>query len=290
MDRALAHSVVEPFRSSPEQEFRGCDVETRIREMKECLRERGSLVLREVIDPAVVDSHRARVDETYAMYSARCIAQGIDIPNAPSEWASRKGWEGIAHGLRYGQVYPEWIVDCFPGRSIYDLLDDGPLLPFLASFFAGPCRPTRYTHARRMHPLQPQEGSPGLIGYSAELRWHVDAQPHGESRFAVNLWTPLEDCGVDRPSLQAAVLPFQEARALAGYDERKGCFDRAAVLRLNDDPATLAGVPVFAPIMRRGDVFVLTHWTIHSTYTTPEMTRSRLSAEFRFDSDSAEFP
>ena len=100
MDRALAHSVVEPFRFSPEQEFGGRDVETRIRDMKECLRERGSLVLREVIDPALVDSHRARVDETYAMYCARCIAQGIDIPNAPSEWVSRKGWEGIAHGLR----------------------------------------------------------------------------------------------------------------------------------------------------------------------------------------------
>lgn len=290
MDRALAHAAAEPFREIPEQVFNGQDLETCLHDLKECLRDRGSLVLREVIDPAAVESHRVRVEETYATYCTRCAAKGIDVASAPDDWSGRRGWEEVAFALRYGQIYPEWIADCFPGHSIYDLLDDGPLLPFLAFFFAGPCRPSSYTHTRRIHPLRLPDGPTEFEGYASVQRWHVDAKHHGASRFAVNLWTPLQDCGVDRPGVQAAVLPLDEARALSGWDPQRGSFDQAAVSRLNDGGAALAGVPIFAPIMRRGDVFVFTHWTIHSTYITADMTRSRLSAELRFDSDSPEFP
>ncbi len=290
MDRELAHSAVEPFRECPEQEFNGRDLDKHFRELKECLRARGSFVLRGVIDPAPVESHCARVEETYATFCSRCAAKGIDVATAPNRWSGRRGWKEVAFALRHGQVYPAWIAECCPGHSIYDLLDGGPLLRFLASFFAGPCRPSSFTHTRRIHPLRPQDGPSEFEGYASEQRWHVDATPHGTSRFAVNLWTPLQECGVDRPGLQAAVLPFEEARARSGYDPRSGRFDPAAVSRLCDDGAVLAGVPIFAPIMRPGDVFVFTHWTIHATYMTSDMTRSRLSAELRFESDSAEFP
>lgn len=290
LDRAQTHSAVEPFREIVEQEFSGLGLDTRFHELKECLRDRGSFVLREVIDPATVESHFARAEETYARYSARCAAEGVDIASAPNHWSTRRGWEGVAYAMRYGQLYPQWIADSFPGHSIYDLLDEGPLLPFLASFFSGPCRPSSFTHTRRIHPLRSRDGPTEFEGYASEQRWHVDAEPHGASRFTVNLWTPLQDCGVDRPGLRAAILPVDEARALSGYDPRSGRFDPDAVSRLGDGGAALAGAPIHAPVMRRGDVFVFAHWTIHSTYLTPGMTRSRLSAELRFESDSAEFP
>ena len=96
---------VEVIREAPEQEFFfGEDIFERFPEMKGCLAERGSFVVRGAIDQSKIFQYRKPVEETHRIYVGRCDAQGVDYKAARLEWAGRQGWEGIAHGLRLGQT------------------------------------------------------------------------------------------------------------------------------------------------------------------------------------------
>lgn len=261
------------LRHIPEQEYQWPRVNGE--EVRETIRDRGSLVIRQAIDSTKVALYRDLVDKTHAIYSRKCTEHGADVAQATAAQSGAVGWEGIAWALKCGQVLPGWLADCFPGRSIIELVNADAILMLLTQFFGGPCWPAPMMHTRRVHPHTKSCGS------EAALPWHVDAHPHGTSRFRVNLWTPLEDCGVECPGLQTAVLSHEDSKAISGYNQKTGSFD--------DVTNELRG-PVYAPILRAGDIFVFSHWTPHATYVTPRMNRSRTSAELRFEYDSPHFP
>lgn len=271
---------------APDQEFffdKG--ILARFPEMKVCLAERGSFVLRDAIDSEKIYQYRELVEKTHHIYVGRCADKGIDYRTAPSDWQGREGWEGIAHALRLGQINPGWLTHCFPDNSIYHLVSEDLLL-FVAYFFGAPYRKSQSTHTRW---LSPDQGT-HREGFDHPVEWHVDAQHHGTAEFTINLWIPLQDCGLTRPGLQAAILPIARAQALAGFNSGTGAFEINEALRLNGDPSVPDGVPAFAPAMRAGDIFVMTHWTLHATYAVPKMTERRLSAELRFSYPSSIFP
>lgn len=277
------------LRHIPEQEFRWPDVDGR--EVRTCLRERGSFVLRNAIDPDNVSLYRDLVDRTHGLHSINCAKKGLDIAQAEDEWSGSKGWKGVAWALKFGQVMPGWLADCFPGRSFMELIDTEQMLSFLTQFFGGPCRPASVTHARRVHPNPANSRHEEDCGSEAALQWHVDAHPHGATRFRINLWTPLEDCGVDRPGLQAGIMSHDDSVAVSGYEHEHKSFAHATHALLDGGyNRLLDDMTVYAPILRAGDVFVFSHWTLHSTYVTPKMKTSRLSVELRFEYDGPEFP
>ncbi len=257
---------------------------------KQCLWERGSLVLRGVIDPEIVHLYRDLVEETHAIFRTHSAENGYDLDQARSKRGGIEGWPHIAWVLKCGQVLPEWLNQCFPDRSLLHLVDDNLLLLFLVHIFGGPCRPAPVTNTRKVAPPR-SDGGQKNDGPAEPPNWHVDADPHGSAVFRVNLWTPLEDCGVDRPGLQAAILCHDDAVALSGYDRETASFDPATNPRTNGDfPRRLRDAPIYAPIMRAGDIFMFTHWTIHAAYMTPDMEKSRTSVELRFQGESSAFP
>jgi hypothetical protein len=277
-------------RHIPELDFQWPEIEARADQFKQCVRDYGCAVLRGAIQAERIDFYKTLVERASNQWKECCAEQGIDYRSAPDEWMGAGGWEYVAFNLHHGQLKPEWFTECFPGLSLFDLVGDHSMFFLLLYFFGAKFGPSPMAHTRFIHPRRAPEDKNRFEGYGRQLGWHSDAQAHGAPRFTVNLWTPLEDCGEQRPGLRMVLLGHDEAYALSGIDEATGKCDPAARRQLNDDPAIFGGAPIFAPEMRRGDILFFTHWTIHGTYVTPEMSESRLSAELRFDYDGQAFP
>lgn len=155
----------------------------------------------------------------------------------------------------------------------------------LADFFGGRFSSSSAAHVRVAHPLRRSLDKGELAGFGRKLNWHADVQPHGGTLYTLNLWTPLDPCGFDRPGLQAALIGHEEAVALSGYDAATGSCLPSARESFNQEGSVVERATKFAPIMQPGDIFVLSHWTPHSTYVTPEMKDSRMSVELRLNSN-----
>ena len=108
--------------------------------------------------------------------------------------------------------------------------------------------------------------------------------------YTINLWTPFEACGTDRPGLQTALLGHREAVELSGYDSVTGHCDASARADFNVEGSAIDRAKKFAPVMSPGDIFVFSHWTPHSTFVTPQMQQSRMSAELRVTYNGHRFP
>lgn len=110
------------------------------------------------------------------------------------------------------------------------------------------------------------------------LPFHQDQSILG--RPCVNVWFPLTSCGVESPGLEFVrfsnhCLLAPQPRAGAAYAVEKVRLDEGLVKR------TFEPSFFWRPAVEPGDALVFTGATIHRTFGSCEMTKSRMSAEIR---------
>jgi hypothetical protein len=133
------------------------------------------------------------------------------------------------------------------------------------------------------------QGNEVSSNWQEPLTLHLDAQFH-RFRFTMNFWVPLQDCGIDSPSLQVVPLDYVSTRIYAGFTGRRlrngeefqlGFFSEHG-LEPDQVAAAFGATAFLRPTMRAGDFVVASNWLIHGSYRTPEMTKGRTSVELRF--------
>ena len=167
--------------------------------------------------------------------------------------------------------------------SGYEIVGDPKLQQFLKLVYAGQFYLRKNATARRI------EGSIEKSGWQEPLLLHLDLQIH-RPQFTVNFWVPFQDCGLDRPVLQAVPLDYIRTRAYSGFTGerlragedfnlayfKQNVFDVDAVRQAFGENCLLR------PIMQAGDLIVASNWLIHGSYRTPAMSKGRISIELRF--------
>ncbi|MCR9256344.1 MAG: phytanoyl-CoA dioxygenase family protein [Alphaproteobacteria bacterium] len=111
--------------------------------------------------------------------------------------------------------------------------------------------------------------------------FHQDATFLQTPSLILNLWTPLQDCGVTAPGLEVLAKPLTNVETPPNYaQEELFYYDR---MGLAEDAVIgkFGAEALWHPEMKVGDVLIFTHLTIHRTHLTPEMTEDRISMEMR---------
>jgi hypothetical protein len=107
---------------------------------------------------------------------------------------------------------------------------------------------------------------PGTV--KPRFHWHTDAQFDG-FKPGITVWVPLQDCGVDRPSLQTVDLPdalvMEHILSFSGVSGSPPLGDDPLYQRcFSDDALSLFDKKSYA--CNAGDAILLTSLTIHATY------------------------
>lgn len=111
----------------------------------------------------------------------------------------------------------------------------------------------------------------------SQLAWHQDSVPM--QAMAVNMWTALVDCDEQTPRIEFLMRRFHHAMAVKPIPGNTGLAyettdeELAKVL----DPAKQ-----LAPLVKAGDSLAFLVSTLHRSYATPDMTKTRWSVELRF--------
>lgn len=278
------------LREIPELTFEWDSIEDRSQDFKETLYNYGCVLLKQAIHPMKLKFYRSLVQRTWNQCVQKCNDAGIDYMTASEQWWQADEAKHMAINLHHGQIQPSWFERYCAGFSLFDLVSTGPFHFLLSDFFGQRYEPSDAAHVRVAHPLRKTSDYQDFAGFGRKLNWHADAQPHGGNWYTINLWTPFDACGLDRPGLQTAVLGHEEASSLSGYEPETGQCNAEARLSFNSEGHVVDRATKFAPIMNPGDIFVFSHWTPHSTFVTPEMQMSRMSAELRLTYGDHHFP
>ena len=148
------------------------------------------------------------------------------------------------------------------------------------------------THSRRVSPPDASEG------WMPPLGFHIDAEFHG-FEFTVNFWAPFQHCGDDSPGLATVAAPFLEVLDYLNFDGQPesnrgngewALHQFAPILKkclykdpnANEEMQAHFGDRVWKPVFEAGDAMLISNWTLHGTYATGDMKKSRESVELRF--------
>ena len=112
----------------------------------------------------------------------------------------------------------------------------------------------------------------------AHLPFHQDQSIL--NRRLLNVWIPLVECGIDAPGLEVVWGSWTELVEPAPAPSAAFPVERARL-----DPAVIARrfgpASYWHPRFVPGDAMLFSGATVHRTFVTPEMTRDRMSVEFR---------
>jgi ectoine hydroxylase-related dioxygenase (phytanoyl-CoA dioxygenase family) len=226
----------------------------------------GSLVLRDVFDPASLAPVLERAREAYFV----------------RDWQYRRGQlpERLYRGMyEFGHI-PAQDLDAPDGTklSILNLVTDSAIWPLYQGLFGpkiafmlGNCLPRRQS----------------VEGVAAPTPFHQDGAFLGDPALVMNAWIPLVPCGQTAPGLEVVLNPTSE---LITPPEMKG--DRALTYKQLELPESYIASRfgedcLWAPRLNVGDVLFFSHLTIHRTYQRPEMDQPRISLEIRCVSGDA---
>lgn len=109
----------------------------------------------------------------------------------------------------------------------------------------------------------------------ARLPFHQDERI--QSRRLINIWMPLDPCGVDAPGLELILSP---ARTLLPVTPPPSPTYAVEYAQISEADAMASGMP-WRPVMDPGDALVFWGTTPHRTHIAPHMTKSRQSIEIR---------
>lgn len=151
-----------------------------------------------------------------------------------------------------------------PWRPALDAVCASPVMPRLVATL-GPelwCN-VEQAWLRRQFPahLAPPAHAPHSWHQDGALGHHF--QGAGDLLHTVTCWCPLDPCGVDAPGIELADVAFD---VLLGTGQLT-------------PESTVARV---APVIRPGDVLLMTGGALHRTWVTPAMRSVRTSVELRF--------
>src|SRR4029079_8400678 len=108
------------------------------------------------------------------------------------------------------------------------------------------------------------------LGWQEAPTLYLVAQFH-RCRFTMNFWVPLQDCGIDSPSLQMVPLDYLTTRAYSRFTGRRlrhceayqqGFFTEHG-LDVREVTRAFGPAALLHPIMRTGDLIVASNWLIH---------------------------
>ena len=260
------------------------------------LRELGYVIIRNAIDKNRCIFYKSLITNAYEMQHKYVSDQGLLIPEQDIEkpYNGLGGDHQIAFWSRQGQLHDAVFKTIFPGLSIYDILD---LLRFgviLNKFFKGTYNVETTSHARRISPIKNER----FKNYAGPLNFHTDAQHHNPHLFGINIWTPLDDCGVSAPGLKIIPASLYDVLDFLNVQFKNPVKSKNDVLisqdKLRELPNGffdyLQSNKIVTPELRVGDIMIIHNWTVHSTYITNEMTQSRLSLELRINSQNHFYP
>lgn len=111
----------------------------------------------------------------------------------------------------------------------------------------------------------------------SQLTWHQDSVPM--QAMAVNMWTALVDCDEQTPRIEFLLRRFHHAMAVKPVPGNTGL-----AFETTDDELAKVLDPAkqLAPMVKAGDSLAFLVSTLHRSYATPGMTRTRWSVELRF--------
>lgn len=219
--------------------------------------------------------------DTYLRYGCAVVRRAVAIDLIEH---TRNAIEKAYESTSDVHLYEKQIKKASGGAlSGYELVGHPKLKRFLDLVYSGQLYFRKNATTRRIL------GSEVKANWQEPLTLHIDAQFH-RFQFTVNFWVPLQDCGIDAPSLQVVPLDYVRTRDYAGYTGRVlrpgeqfrfGYFaDRA--LDVDTVVARFGEGAFLHPAMGAGDLIVASNWLIHGSYRTPEMAQGRTSVELRF--------
>ena len=96
----------------------------------------------------------------------------------------------------------------------------------------------------------------------------------------LNVWVPLDPCGTNAPGLETVVTSARRLIEVSGDSTDRIPVER---VKLNSDKVVEehGHRSLWHPVLEPGDVLLFLGTTIHRTYVTPQMTKSRMSVELR---------
>lgn len=234
------------------------------KEFKEKLTKNGFVVLLNAISPEVIDEMNATLDEVYER----------------AETDDSLG-EAEKNTVRTALI-SESLFKKYTGKSFFDLFND-PLYSLGNYFFSGIFHKNEWsTVSRRVKPPQ----CDNLQHFQLPIQPHIDAMYHGAQEFVLNFWTPLEDCGLDKPTLLAYLSGPDQVSSLVQFDQQTFTFDPKIQESVEKGSAPfLDELPCFYFILNKGDLVVISNWTLHSGYANTSMPHPRMSVELRASGD-----
>jgi hypothetical protein len=258
--------------------------------VRESLYRNGCVVLRDAIPRSMVDRYHELAQHAYHVVQQACLVAGFDYRAMPHPQTVASGWPTVAWNLQIGQLIPNYFSAAASGHSMFDLVAGADFDALRFEIFKGASEISISAHARRVSPRLLGQTLEQCIGFQPPIHFHIDAQYHASDRFGLNFWTPLIDCGADAPGLQALCLGHEQSAEIAGFDPVRRSFDAAKLAALNTASNLDQHGETFVPNFCRGDIMLITNWTIHSTSHRPGMTRDRHSFELRYECDRVAFP
>jgi len=232
--------------------------------------DRGSIIIRGVLDADQVALIRDGIERTYANHD-RAMA-GIPLSEtAPWFWpfepnAKNAGAELDRNWYRDGGA--ELAADSPRGLfNLLEVLEANGLIDLVAGYLGErPALSVRKTSLRRIpHDLNAEHG------------WHQDGAFLGQGIRTMNLWIALSDCGIDAPSMD--MVP-RRLNYIVPTGTEGAIFDWS-VSSLQIAEACGGGEPTHLHF-KAGDAIVFDEMNLHRTSTLPGMTKPRYAIEAWF--------
>lgn len=235
-------------------------------EVRTFVQHHGSVLVRGLLPPMVVDQLVAGIDE-----AVRVRAAGRD-----SVEAQTTGW---FKALRLPRDQGQALGRHWVGASGGVLALDSPtnLFRLLEAYEAAGLRDLLTGYLGERPVLGANKTTLRRVPVDANADWHQDGAFLGEGIRTLNVWVALSDCGVDAPGLDIVPRRFEEVcptgRGGAIFDWAVG----------PDDVARLAvDAPVARPRFRAGDALLFDELLLHRTALEPTMTQPRYAIESWF--------
>lgn len=221
--------------------------------------QQGSLLLRQVLNPEHLTPWLQHAEQAYAQ-ADQAFQTGTMDPSY------QRGLYG------YGHLSPE---DSQPPAGLPPGALIAPLLPILNSLL-GPqlFLLVNNTLLRRQ---QPQ-------GTVPPLPFHQDALFLGGEAPILNVWIPLQACGIDAPGLEVVTFPVQQVFRPPAFPTgplQAGMGYEALELPEAVVQATFPADTFCHDPLELGDVWIFSQWSLHRTWVTPAMQSTRHSLEVR---------
>ena len=227
----------------------------------------GSLIVRNLFEPAAVARLRDEIDTALGT----CIDFYADPPKAVASSAylpfdlpldaplnHGRGWtqaSGAVWAIESPRVF-EMLAALYRSRGVLDAI---------AGYLGE--KPVLSVGKTVLRRSEPNTGGD----------FHQDGAFMGTGIRTVNVWTALSDCGVDAPGLEVV---GRRLSRIVETGTRGACFHWSAGREVAEETAKPASI--VTPIFKAGDALIFDQLMLHSTYTTPAMTKRRYAIESWF--------